>query len=48
LKALDIAICGCGPAGLAAALLLHRQGHRVRIFERFETPRPVGSEIRTR
>ena len=45
MKALDIAICGCGPAGLAAALLLHRQGHRVRIFERFETPRPVGSGL---
>jgi 2-polyprenyl-6-methoxyphenol hydroxylase-like FAD-dependent oxidoreductase len=42
---LDVAICGCGPAGLAAALLLHRAGHRVRIFERFETPRPVGSGL---
>ncbi|HEX6396656.1 MAG TPA: NAD(P)/FAD-dependent oxidoreductase [Steroidobacteraceae bacterium] len=42
---LDIAICGCGPAGLASALLLHRAGHRVRIFERFETPRPVGSGL---
>jgi 2-polyprenyl-6-methoxyphenol hydroxylase-like FAD-dependent oxidoreductase len=42
---LDIAICGCGPAGLAAALLLHRFGHRVRIFERFDTPRPVGSGL---
>jgi len=42
---LDVAVCGCGPAGLAAALLLHRSGHRVRIFERFETPRPVGSGL---
>jgi 2-polyprenyl-6-methoxyphenol hydroxylase-like FAD-dependent oxidoreductase len=45
LRSLDIAVCGCGPAGLAAALLLHRDGHRVRIFERFETPRPVGSGL---
>jgi 2-polyprenyl-6-methoxyphenol hydroxylase-like FAD-dependent oxidoreductase len=42
---LVIAICGCGPAGLASALLLQRQGHRVRIFERFESPRPVGSGL---
>ena len=44
-KELDIAVCGCGPAGLTAALLLHRAGHRVRIFERFESPRPVGSGL---
>jgi salicylate hydroxylase len=42
---LDIAVCGCGPAGLAAALLLHRAGNRVRMFERFEVPRPVGSGL---
>ena len=42
---LDIAIAGCGPAGLAAALLLHRDGHRVRLFERFAQPRPIGSGI---
>lgn len=40
-----IAIAGCGPAGLAAALLLHRDGHRVTIYERFETPQPVGSGL---
>ncbi len=45
MKHLDIAVCGCGPAGLAAALLLQRAGHRVRIFERFERPRPVGSGL---
>lgn len=45
MKHLDIAVCGCGPAGLAAALLLRRAGHRVRIFERFEHPRPVGSGL---
>lgn len=42
---LHIAIAGCGPAGLAAALLLHRDGHRVRLYERFETPRPIGSGL---
>lgn len=42
---LAIAVCGAGPAGLAAALLLHRDGHRVRLFERFESPRPVGSGL---
>ncbi len=42
---LSIAICGCGPAGLAAALLLTRAGHRVCLFDRFDTPRPVGSGL---
>ncbi|MHB2264368.1 FAD-dependent oxidoreductase [Aliihoeflea sp. PC F10.4] len=42
---LDIAVVGAGPAGLAAALFLHRAGHRVRCFERFETPKPVGSGL---
>ena len=42
---LDIIVCGCGPGGMAAALLLHRAGHRVRIFEQFETPQPVGSGL---
>ena len=44
-RPLDIAIAGCGPCGLAAALLLHRDGHRVTMFERFETPRPIGSGL---
>ena len=42
---LDIAVAGCGPAGMAAALLLHRDGHRVRVFERFETAAPIGSGL---
>ncbi|MEP2450092.1 MAG: NAD(P)/FAD-dependent oxidoreductase [Nitratireductor sp.] len=42
---MDIAIAGAGPAGLAAALFLDRAGHRVRIFERFETARPLGSGL---
>jgi salicylate hydroxylase len=41
----EIAVCGCGPAGLAAALLLARSGHRVRIFDQFDAPRPVGSGL---
>jgi salicylate hydroxylase len=42
---LKIAVAGCGPAGLAAALLLHRQGHEVHLIERFDTPAPVGSGL---
>src|SRR5690606_18934644 len=42
---LSIAIAGAGPAGLAAARYLHRAGHRITIFERFENPAPVGSGL---
>lgn len=42
---LDIAIVGAGPAGLAAALLLHRAGHCVSILERFEAAKPLGSGL---
>lgn len=42
---LRIAIAGCGTAGLAAALLLHRDGHDVTLFERFDTAGPVGSGL---
>lgn len=45
MRGLDIAIAGCGPCGLATALLLHRAGHRVVLFERFEAPRPLGSGL---
>ena len=41
----NIAIAGCGPCGLSAALLLHRSGNRVTMFERFDTPRPIGSGL---
>lgn len=41
----DIAIAGCGPAGLATALLLAGDGHRVTLFERFDSPRPIGSGL---
>ena len=42
---LNIAIAGAGVAGLAAAILLRRQGHCVTIFEQFEKPAPVGSGL---
>lgn len=40
---MKIAIVGCGPAGLATALLLHEQAHDVVLFERFDEPQAVGS-----
>ncbi len=45
MRALDIAVAGCGPGGLTAALLLHRDGHRVTMFERFDAPRAIGSGL---
>ena len=45
MRGLDIAVAGCGPGGLASALLLHRDGHRVTMFERFDVPRPIGSGL---
>nr|WP_163960217.1 NAD(P)/FAD-dependent oxidoreductase [Sphingomonas insulae] len=45
MRPLNIAVAGCGPAGLAAALLLARDGHRVAIFERFDAPAPIGSGL---
>ena len=45
MKPIDIAVAGCGPAGMAAALLLAKQGHRVTIYERFVEPGPVGSGL---
>ena len=40
---LDIAVIGCGSAGPAAALLLHRAGHAVQLFERVPELLPVGA-----
>jgi len=45
MRGLDIGVAGCGIGGLAAALLLARDGHEVRLYERFESPRPVGSGL---
>jgi len=40
-----IAIVGCGPAGLSAAIALYDAGQQVCLFEQFEQPRPVGSGL---
>ncbi|OYW22819.1 MULTISPECIES: NAD(P)/FAD-dependent oxidoreductase [unclassified Sphingomonas] len=45
MRPIDIAVAGCGPCGLASALLLARDGHRVTIFERFDAAQPVGSGL---
>lgn len=45
MTARTIAVAGCGPAGLAATLLLARDGHHVTLFERFATPQPIGSGL---
>lgn len=41
----NIAIIGCGPGGLASALFFARQGHAVKLFERFPQPKPLGSGL---
>ncbi|MGZ8286776.1 MAG: FAD-dependent oxidoreductase [Allosphingosinicella sp.] len=45
MRGLDIGVAGCGIGGLAAALLLARDGHHVSLYERFDAPRPVGSGL---
>ncbi|MGE0741912.1 MAG: FAD-dependent oxidoreductase [Hyphomonadaceae bacterium] len=45
MKPLDIAIAGCGVAGLACAKLLRQRGARVVVFDKLETPRPLGSGL---
>jgi len=42
---LEIAIVGAGIGGLALATLLARDGHRVRIFDQFDRPQPIGSGL---
>jgi 2-polyprenyl-6-methoxyphenol hydroxylase-like FAD-dependent oxidoreductase len=44
-RSFDIAIIGAGIAGLAAATLLRRAGHRVVVYERFAASRPIGSGL---
>jgi 2-polyprenyl-6-methoxyphenol hydroxylase-like FAD-dependent oxidoreductase len=45
MKRLRIAIAGAGTTGLGAAAFLARDGHDVRIFERFDQPRPIGAGL---
>ncbi len=45
MRRLNIAICGAGPAGLAAAIALHRAGHMISIYDQFEKPKPLGSGL---
>jgi 2-polyprenyl-6-methoxyphenol hydroxylase-like FAD-dependent oxidoreductase len=45
LRQLEIAISGCGPAGLAAACFLADAGHKPVIYERFAEARPVGAGL---
>jgi salicylate hydroxylase len=42
---MKIAVIGCGPGGMASALLLKRAGHDVKLFDQFDTPRPLGSGL---
>jgi 2-polyprenyl-6-methoxyphenol hydroxylase-like FAD-dependent oxidoreductase len=44
-KTFDIAVVGAGITGLASAIMLTRLGHRVVVYERFQTPRLVGSGL---
>jgi len=45
MKPYQIAIAGCGIAGLAAAALLCQRGARVSMFDQWDAPKPVGSGI---
>lgn len=45
MERLDIGVVGAGFAGLCAATLLGRAGHRVTLYERAEEPGPVGAAI---
>ncbi len=40
-----IAVIGCGMGGMASAIQLARQGHRVTVFEDFASPRPLGAGL---
>jgi 2-polyprenyl-6-methoxyphenol hydroxylase-like FAD-dependent oxidoreductase len=41
----NIAVIGCGPAGLSVSIFLRRQGHKVTLYEQFEQAGPVGAGL---
>lgn len=45
MKQREIAIAGCGIAGLALASLLRTRGARVVIYDKLDAPRPIGSGL---
>jgi len=45
MELLDVGVVGAGFAGMAAALFLARDGHRVTLYERAASPGPVGAAI---
>lgn len=45
MTARNIAIIGSGTSGLAAALFLTKDGHKVTLFEKYVEPRPLGAGI---
>ena len=45
MRPLRVAVIGCGTAGPAAALLLHRAGHAVEVFDPVAAPLPVGAGL---
>lgn len=45
MERLDVAIAGCGVAGLASAALLRQRGARVVVFDKLQAPAPVGSGL---
>lgn len=38
-----VAVIGCGPGGMAAAISAHQAGHDVALFERYPEARPAGN-----
>lgn len=44
-KPLTIAIAGAGIGGLTAAALLADQGHKITVYDQFDSPKPVGSGL---